>query len=259
VKSFHPTIILLLAAVLVDCSDSGEPNDQMDASTDTDADSDTDVDTDTDGDADTDVDCDTSPVDTEWTGPGSGMCDGVDGMQPAGDGGVSSVSVGIEGCLGGFFHRYDNPACAAETDIHCTLPYGDCDEVDGGCPPGEACANDLWGCVCVTPCMNDDDCDPGEICLCAFTAPGGLVPVSVSNGARRCIPADCRTDADCAPYRCGIAIGACGGVAGARCHTALDGCEGSDPCPDPYCSGPAHCYFNTSSEKWICAEWPDCD
>jgi hypothetical protein len=251
-------VLVLVSACSKDTKDNHDDNDAGDTDSDTDADTDSDSDSDTD--ADTDGDCDTSPVDTDWTGPGSGMCDGQLGMQLAISGDVSDVPVGIERCGGASFHRYDNPSCIAETEIECSSPDG-CEEVDGGCPPGDACADEpaSGGCECVTPCMGDDDCDAGEICLCTFGGLGDVASGPVDNGVRRCIPAGCRTDSDCAPYRCGIVIVGCAGVTRAECHSALDECEGADECPnDPECDQPM-CGFSVPSDQWICAYWPECD
>jgi hypothetical protein len=224
-------LALLLAAAVVGCGDDSEPDDAMDASTDSDTDTDTDA-------------------DTDWDGPGSGMCDGLVVMQELGDGGLSDAPVGIEQCAGEVNHRYDDPACIAEPEIDCSNEWG-CNEADGGCPSGEACTEDLVGdgCTCITPCTSDDDCDPGELCLCPF---GGVTGVGSFHSVRHCIPAGCRTDADCAPYRCGIEIGECGGLAGAYCHTALDECEGPEQCGDGTELEPPRCDYDVESARWIC-------
>jgi len=200
--------------------------------------------------------------DDEWPGPGSGGCDGVDVMQLLADGNVSDVPVGIERCDGEIIHRYGNPSCIAEPEILCTDDDGCLDyAVDGGCPPGDACADSvlLGGCHCITPCVTDDGCDSDEICLCPFEGWNGAGPgYSINNSVRQCIPAGCRTDADCAPYRCGIVIGDCGGLASAQCHTEFDECEGADQCSGADNFSP-RCSFDPSSTKWTCNTYAECD
>lgn len=65
----------------------------------------------------------------------------------------------------------EDPACNSDLD---------CDEdTFGRCLP-----NGAFGCGCVYGCKADEDCDEGAICLCG--EPFG-----------RCVPATCRSDADC--------------------------------------------------------------
>jgi hypothetical protein len=202
-----------------------------------------------------------SDTDSESDGPVSGMCDGDLGVQLDADGEPTDAPVGIEGCSGEVVHRYAAPSCIAEPEIACVWGDG-CDEVGGGgCPAGEACADDpyLGGCHCITPCMGDDDCNADEFCLCPFEGVGGVGPgYGLDNGVRHCVPAGCRTDADCAPYRCGIVIGDCGGVKGTRCHTALDECEGTEQCSghdnfDPRCG------YDEDAAHWACSTYAECE
>jgi hypothetical protein len=214
-------LVLVLAAACICCN--GDPREVTDAST-----------------------------DTEWPGPGDGMCDGLVVMQDLGDGGVSDAPVGIELCDGDIIHRYDDPSCIAEPEIDCSLDWG-CGAPDGECPPGYACTDIILGdsCSCIIPCTSDDDCDPGNLCLCPFGPMEGLGS-SGSHGVRHCFPAECRTDADCAPYRCGIEIDDCGGLAGAHCHTALDECEGPEQCGGGTELEPPRCDYDEDSARWIC-------
>ena len=220
-------LVLLLAEAYICCN--GDPSDVMDAST-----------------------------DTEWPGPGSGMCDGVDVMQLLADGGVSDAPTGIERCPQDIVHRYDDPACIAEPEIQCSSEEG-CGNVDGDCPPGEACTDNIVGdgCDCITPCMSDDDCDPGEICLCPFEALAASELFHFSNGVRQCVPASCRTDADCGAYRCGIEIGECGGFE-AHCHTELDECEGTNMCDGTELE-PPRCDYDEESARWACDQFATCE
>jgi hypothetical protein len=233
--------ILVQLALLPACGGGDEVDDQPDGSADTDTDTDTDTDADTD-------------TESGWGGPGSGMCDGVLGVQLLADGGASDTPLGIERCPGDIFHRYDNPTCLAASEIECTLS----EDCGGDCPPGDVCSDYNYGeCACITPCASDDDCDPGEICLCRSTGMGTVGPgYGVANVVQHCVPAGCRTDADCAPYRCGVAIGSCGGVIGTQCHTAIDACEGADQCT---AAGYDLCDLDFELESWFCDGYSDCD
>jgi hypothetical protein len=90
------------------------------------------------------------------------------------------------------------------------------------------------GCGCVYGCETDADCGANEVCACA----------GVAGDWPRCVPASCRTDADCEGL-CGFAAmgEACGGVryelacldTGSGCRTScaeVEGCYGNLGEPD---------------------------
>ena len=67
----------------------------------------------------------------------------------------------------------------------------------------------------------------------------------------RCVPSDCRVDADCgAPGYCSPTPGSCGpifGTAGYYCHTPSDECFADDDC-----DGDAYCAYDLSAKRWRC-------
>jgi hypothetical protein len=92
-------------------------------------------------------------------------------------------------------------------------------------------------------CFSDTDCGPTDVCLCD------------AEDGNRCVPANCRTDADCAGgfcsptyiLSCPNAPGCAASppaVGGYYCHTADDECPG-DSCRESECV--------SSGGHWKCA------
>jgi hypothetical protein len=227
-------IFLAHALALAGCGDD-EANDNPDGSADTDTDTDTDTDADTDTDTGFDFDTD-YPYDLD-----AGLrCDGgIDVMQPSPDG-VGEIPTGVESCPDGSLHRYTTVPC---TNTIFVLDY-ECIEYDcGGCPSGQVCAKveiDFGPeCLCVKPCASDADCAPDEACYCYHT------------DVARCLKADCRTDADCSSYECGVSWTQCGYINRLACRSALDECHGEAQCTDLDAVDP-YCAFNDYLMHWEC-------
>jgi len=94
-------------------------------------------------------------------------------------------------------------------------------------------------------CYVDDDCAPGTACACG----GGS-----ATSPHRCVPGNCRTDADCDPAApfCSPTFD-CKGVTGYYCHTAGDECFSDDDCkgrPSPKCTH--------NGARWACGWGPNC-
>lgn len=113
------------------------------------------------------------------------------GFERCADGAVNRVvavlSVGVtnngEACHG------DEQERACEADADCTAgANGRCLRQDGGF---------YQSCRCLYACAGDADCASDKVC----------VPIEVTDGAERssCVPATCRTGADCASGACGLA------------------------------------------------------
>jgi hypothetical protein len=219
--------VMLCGFALAGCGGADEADDNPDGSADTDTDVDTDTDTDSDTDTDTDTDAD------------AGLCaDAVDIMQPAPDGGAE-IPTGIEECADGSRHRYAAIACTDLADGN-----GCVDSACGGCPEGQLCQGTYYGdCLCITPCATDAECADGEACVCQ----------QAGTWATRCMPAGCRTDADCGEFECGVGVDACDHANGLWCRTAADACHGDAQCDGNYCS------HVDASSSWECIEAADCD
>jgi hypothetical protein len=94
-------------------------------------------------------------------------------------------------------------------------------------------------------CFTDDDCGASHVCLCA----GG------SSGAHICVPANCRTNADCeGGQSCSVTrpetCSNLGGVAGYYCRTASDGCRSDADCN---ASGAGFCVYQGQTARWDCS------
>lgn len=108
------------------------------------------------------------------------------------------------------------------------------DGVNGRCQPfGYGCSYD--------ECFRDEDCAPDELCDCA----GGEV------GAHRCLPAECRVDADCprcatcSPSRDALCPNATD-VVGYFCHTPNDQCRKQEDCVRGTCA------YDKTEARWLC-------
>ena len=208
---------IAIAVALSGCGDH-EADDQPDGSADTDADTDTDVD----------------------AGP---LCaDGVDVMQPSPDGGAE-IPTGIEECADESWHRY--------AAISCTFSALDDPGCEGfgeyGCPPDQLpCDTGYASTVCITPCTSDADCASDEACLCKQA--GSFVT--------HCVPVECRIDADCGSFECGVSRGGCtGGANRLVCRTADDDCHGYEQCG----VNGVYCGYSDASLHWECFYIPDCE
>lgn len=166
----------------------------------------------------------------------------------------------------------DEPVCSAIPvtpggDRGCggeELSIAGCDQLAGYevCPnlavhrhtAGIPCADVVDVCDPRFTCNTDEDCDPGQACLCEVAWGDDRpdpVPFVVWWGSA-CVYAECRTDADC-PFgmRCGVDI-TCGSVDGLFCHTPEDGCEGDGDCPEV-------CSYSHLEKRWFCSNVVFCE
>jgi hypothetical protein len=171
-------------------------------------------------------------------------CDGgMDFMQPSPDG-VGEIPTGVERCADGSRHRYAAVPCTSDSfdEPLCTAEYFDY----AACTDGQlavVCPFDENWCDCITPCASDADCADGEACLCD----------EGNKGITRCLPAECRTDADCGGTECGVSTDNCALENRLACRTADDECHGSPDCADElnYCVD--------LGDAWGCVEGMDCE
>ena len=109
-------------------------------------------------------------------------------------------------------HPPPTERCPASATGECTQ-HGDCvDRENGRCfPHYPQLASVDSGCECVYGCVEDADCDPGQVCFCM-------------EDRGECVNAGCRSNDDCGEYACVASRDACG-THGLYCTTAQDKCE----------------------------------
>lgn len=187
-------------------------------------------------------DADDQPDGSADTDADSGLCaDAVEVMQPGPDGGAE-IPTGIEECADGSAHRYAAIACTSDSFDEPLCAEG-CNE-GAGCPDGQRCVASYGSedyCTCITPCAGDADCGPDEACLCAET----------QDWITLCLPASCRTDADCDGFECGVSRDCCG-IRRLMCRTGDDACHGDAQCEEYY-----EC--QAIEDAWVCVESCDCE
>jgi hypothetical protein len=151
------------------------------------------------------------------------------------------VESGLELCPDGTIHRHTEVSCEQPANAEpCggggVCQDGPCDQLGAG-----LCAKYAGPvCRCVYPCTTDADCADGAACLCA----SGYVGVS------ECRPADCRTDADCAGFECGLSLTVCDRPTGLFCRSKGDECKSDQDCTDP--NGGDLCRFDLKAQIWRC-------
>jgi hypothetical protein len=196
--------------------------------------------------------CGDDDSDSGWSGPGSGRCEnGTEAYQKEySDAAVESSDVlaGIERCEDGSLHRYEAVECISTFAGHA---IEDCGDHIPNCDEGEVFYSNGDYCICVAACASDADCADDQLCLCGLSGVGGG-GIAGMGGIQRCIPATCRSDADCGEYRCGLGLSGCHGFERADCHTANDECEGSEQCDNRRCA------YSSSEGAWVCDSWADC-
>lgn len=106
-------------------------------------------------------------------------------------------------------------------------------------------------------CATDADCDAGEACVCpagfSFDAGGGYHSFGSFGSFGECLPAECRTGADCPSGECGLSWTCCGqggDAVGLYCRSDADECHATADC-----DGGQVCQWDGSrfSCSWSCA------
>lgn len=168
-------------------------------------------------------------------------CGGVEFLQLP----EQQVEAGLEECPDQSAHRHTAVACTAPApaefcDIGIPCFDAPCDKLGPG-----LCAK--YGgpyCRCAFPCTVDADCAEGAACLCH----SGTMNNAIS--ASECRPANCRTDADCGGFECGLSSTACSLPAGLFCRTAQDECKSGQECFDQKLGD--SCTYDTMQKRWRC-------
>lgn len=116
-----------------------------------------------------------------------------------------------------------------------TLPCAE----DADCASGDYCVITQASGFCIHPCTDDASCPTDTVCVCnQYVRALGETPLE----AGLCVPADCTTDADCAPgFACAAplhdGIGCPQAPSRFACQTPSDQCSGMTDCPrDEICS-----------------------
>lgn len=119
----------------------------------------------------------------------------------------------------------------------CTTHAECTDGINGRCVLGQAgtyCSYDT--------CFVDDHCASDQLCSCDGDS---------FSGANRCVPANCRVNADCASGLCAPSYGCLlGGMpVGWYCRTDEDVCTSDEDCTDQVVG---RCAYSPSDGHWVC-------
>ncbi len=161
---------------------------------------------------------------------GASACEEIP-VTPGGENGCDGEELHIAGCdqLAGY------EVCPNEA-IHRHTAGIPCDDL-GLCDP-------------LFSCHVDEDCGPNMACVCELSWDDDHDPRPIDR-ITSCVPANCRSDADCAfGMRCAL-DSECGYATGLYCHTPEDGCEGDADCP-------ARCSYS-SDDRWFCVGGVFCE
>jgi len=126
------------------------------------------------------------------------------------------------------------PLLSCNTDADCMVDAAN---------TGPHCVEHACG---VDQCLADSECPSNQLCVCATMAGVGLA-------ARysECVPAACRTDADCgAGNYCVASRGTCGSVEGYNCTSNRDTCV--DPAKDCTACGGNICVYEPVVGHFVC-------
>lgn len=161
----------------------------------------------------------------------------------------NELPAGLARCPDDTVHRHTAVMCAHPYEPNVCDERGGCDEPCDGLGDG-SCTEQYPGyCRCAFPCSSDADCSADAACLCA----SGIGDEEVIN-TTECMPANCRTDADCDGFECGLSPDFCFGAEGLFCRSAADECVAQSDCPPG-----KHCSFETDVQRWVCIDTGTCE
>jgi len=116
-----------------------------------------------------------------------------------------------------------------------------------GCPDGSSCPPSG---LCHEPpeCEQDSECGAAEACACASIDTFDRAHAGVVSN-NQCVPAECRSDADCNGRPCGLSqLDACGNVDGFYCRTGRDECSRHADCGGVS----SVCGYDVDARRWRC-------
>lgn len=133
-------------------------------------------------------------------------------------------------------------------------------QTDGDCRRNEVCGATIFGygmnCVCYATCLSDDDCETGTACVPRAAVQGDDWSRFL-HFQNLCLPAGCRSDADCGGGECRASPDSCQlGVTELACSTPADECTRDEDCTALVAQENEYCSFD--GEAWVCRDYAVC-
>ncbi|MBL8719770.1 MAG: hypothetical protein JNL79_27520 [Myxococcales bacterium] len=131
---------------------------------------------------------------------------------------------------------------------------------DASCSDDKDCAGREPKCVggrcTVARCREDGDCLKGQMCQC-----GTAYAQSQNARPQHCLPAGCRTDADCGPSgycspTLDLECGSYRGISGWYCHGPRDACVDDEDCVSAQPGSEprqGYCAYSLVAGRFVCA------
>ena len=169
---------------------------------------------------------------------------------------------GLAECSDGSYVRVASAQCAASESVDrcpvegepaCKVGAVDCPDLASPvCSSADVFAGYAGDCACYESCQSDTDCPAGTLCMCGSK---GDQMQAVPPTSNRCVPAECRTDADCSgPGAHCVAVYTCSSSDPRfYCRNATAKCQSDDDCG----SG-ERCSYDVDAGKWACGPTPSC-
>ncbi len=136
--------------------------------------------------------------------------------------------------------------------------HSDCvDGANGRCSYYPGPGNEASELYCTYDvCFRDDDCEPDELCSCGQDIHANNRLITDQN---RCVPANCKTDADCPRGYCKASPSECGDgvILGYFCTNDEDECRDNIDCGRSVCTFPFY-YDYEGADRFVCIG-SDCD